>query len=58
MVGSATSVYCALSPDVVAQSGAHFADCRVETTIIHPMAHDTQLAADLWAASEDIVQTK
>ncbi len=54
--GSATSVFCALSPDVVAQSGAHYADCRVETKIIHPTASDAQLAADLWKASEEIVK--
>lgn len=53
--GSATSVYCALAPEVVHNAGAHYADCQVETTLLHPTATNAQLAQDLWIASEAIV---
>jgi hypothetical protein len=56
LAGTATSLYCALCPDVVAQSGAHFADCAVETVRVHPRVDDAKLAEDLWRASEEIVK--
>ena len=54
-VGAATSVYCALCPEVASQSGAHFADCAVDTVFLHPKALDAELAEALWKASEKIV---
>lgn len=53
--GAATSVYCALAPDVLLHPGSHFADCHEETEALHPTASDAQLAQDLWTASEAIV---
>lgn len=50
--GSATSVYCALSPDVV--PGAYYSDCAQESNT-HPKAFDSKLAQDLWQASEKII---
>jgi hypothetical protein len=54
-VGSATTLYCALCPDIVNKSGAHFADCAEETFYLHPTATDPKLAEALWKASEEIV---
>lgn len=48
-------MYCALAPEILTNGGAHFADCHVEAVQLHPTATDAQLAQDLWAASEAIV---
>lgn len=53
--GAATSLYCALGPEVLMHSGEHFSDCKVETEAVHPMAHNIMLAEKLWAVSENIV---
>lgn len=53
--GAATIVYAALAPEVAEHSGAHYADCQEDTVHLHPMANSTQLAKDLWTASERIV---
>ena len=54
--GSSTSVFAALSPDVV--PGAHYADCKEETTCLHSKASDKELIEKLWNFSEDLVASK
>lgn len=50
--GAATTLYCALSPDIV--PGEFYMDCRVETgpeARRHVLSSDEVLARKLWEAS-------
>ena len=48
--GAATSLYCALSPEVSEQSGLYYEECQLKEP--SAMAQDTTLAARLWKESE------
>ncbi len=48
--GAATSLYCALSPEVSAQSGLYYEECAIKEP--SALAKDTALAARLWQESE------
>lgn len=52
--GSATSLYCALSPDVV--PGEYYSDCKLEKVIVHKKANDSELMRQLWEASVDLTK--
>ena len=52
--GAATSLYCATSPEVAAQSGEYYDSCRVRAP--SPLAQDLTLAAELWRRSEEWVR--
>lgn len=49
--GAATTVLCALSPDIV--PGAHYSDCQVSDKV-HTKGQDMTLARQLWDVSEQI----
>lgn len=49
--GAATTLYCALSPEVSQQSGLYYEECAPKEPA--PLAKDTQLAARLWQESEN-----
>jgi hypothetical protein len=51
--GAATSVFAATAPELAGQSGAYLANCAVASS--SPEGQDDELAARLWAASEQIV---
>jgi NAD(P)-dependent dehydrogenase (short-subunit alcohol dehydrogenase family) len=51
--GAATQTYLATNPAVATVTGLYFADCNPADPA--PIANDAQLAARLWAASEQIV---
>ena len=51
-VGAATQVLAALDPAI--RSG-YYADCKVETYAVHPLAFDAALAAKLWDYTEQLV---
>jgi NAD(P)-dependent dehydrogenase (short-subunit alcohol dehydrogenase family) len=48
--GAATTLYCATSPEVTAQTGLYYDQCKVRTP--SDAAQDTALAAELWRRSE------
>jgi NAD(P)-dependent dehydrogenase (short-subunit alcohol dehydrogenase family) len=48
--GAKTSLYCATSPDVAAQSGLYYDECRVKEP--SPLARDSELAERLFRESE------
>jgi len=48
--GARTTLHCALSPDVAAESGLYYSDRRTATPTA--VARDAGLAAELWARSE------
>jgi retinol dehydrogenase-12 len=48
--GARTSLYCAASADVAAESGLYYDDCRVKEP--SALARDPELAERLWAESE------
>lgn len=48
--GAATTLYAALSPDVV--SGGYYADSRREERALHKQALNVELARQLWDMSE------
>ncbi len=48
--GAATTIYCATSPDVAAQTGLYYDKCAVKTP--SKAGQDTALAAELWRRSE------
>lgn len=50
--GAATQCLVAARPEVAAVTGQYFSDCQVAET--HPHAEDPELAARLWARSEQI----
>ncbi|KAJ1561490.1 hypothetical protein HK405_003779 [Cladochytrium tenue] len=50
--GAATSVYCALTPDL--QTGKYYKDCAVSNET-HPLSYDDDLAKRLWDLSESMV---
>lgn len=52
--GAATTLYCALSPDVAGQSGLFYEECKLREPA--PLAKDTELAARLWKESEAWIQ--
>lgn len=51
--GAATTLYAALSPDVV--SGGYYADCHKEEKALHKQATSAELAKQLWELSEKCV---
>ena len=51
-VGAATQVLAALDPAI--RSG-YYADCKVETYAVHPLAFNEALAAKLWDYTEQLV---
>jgi len=55
--GAATSVYCALAPEVLQHGGEYFFNCKLETKNVHmhKLHNDVKLAEDLWKISEEIV---
>jgi len=53
--GAATTVYCALSPDIAA--GSYYEDCHLSSHI-HPKALDEPSAKRLWDISEKMVASK
>jgi NAD(P)-dependent dehydrogenase (short-subunit alcohol dehydrogenase family) len=48
--GARTTLHCALSPAVAAESGLYYIDCRPATPSRH--GRDAALAAELWSRSE------
>jgi NAD(P)-dependent dehydrogenase (short-subunit alcohol dehydrogenase family) len=48
--GARTTLHCALSPDVAAETGLYYSDCRVATPTA--AGRDAALAAELWSRSE------
>ena len=54
--GSATSIVCALDPDVI--PGEYYADSKLETRLVHPKASDTELAKKLWDFIEELIASK
>jgi hypothetical protein len=55
-LGASTTVICALSPDIL--SGSHYADCQVETRLVHEHATDPTAWRRLWEVSEQMVESK
>ncbi len=53
--GAATQAYLAAHPDANKHSGEYFADCNVAKSSAH--GRDTQLAAQLWLKSEEIIKS-
>jgi NAD(P)-dependent dehydrogenase (short-subunit alcohol dehydrogenase family) len=51
--GTATTLYCALSPDIV--PGEYYANSQIETTYVHPKANDIEVAKTLWQVSERLI---
>jgi WW domain-containing oxidoreductase len=51
--GAATEVYVATHPSLAGTSGEYFADCAIADTL--DAARDDELAAQLWAVSEQLV---
>jgi len=51
--GAATSVYCAISPDLENVTGKYFADCNV--TAASATANDPKIAARFWEVTEKLV---
>ncbi len=51
--GAATQCLVAVHPALAGTSGEYFSDCQVTDT--HPLAQDAEMAARLWARSEEIV---
>eukprot|EP01034_Spumella_vulgaris_P031615 gene31615-39055_t len=51
--GASTTVYCALSPDIL--PGEYYADCQVEREIIHEQCADPAACRKLWEVSEQMV---
>jgi retinol dehydrogenase-12 len=49
--GAATTLYCALSPEVAEQSGLYYEECDIKEPAA--LAKDTALAARLWDESEN-----
>jgi NAD(P)-dependent dehydrogenase (short-subunit alcohol dehydrogenase family) len=47
--GAKTSVFCATSPEVAAQDGRYYDDCKEKAP--NPVAHDAALAKQLWEKS-------
>eukprot|EP01034_Spumella_vulgaris_P034814 gene34814-42935_t len=54
LVGTATQLFCALSPDIL--PGEHYADCHVERKFLHEMVGDEEAQKRLWTVSEEIVK--
>lgn len=52
--GAATTLYCALSPEVSQQSGLFYEECKLRDAA--PLAQDAALAAKLWLESERWIQ--
>jgi retinol dehydrogenase 12 len=52
--GAKTSLYCALSPEVAAESGLYYDKCKVKTP--SDLGQDKNLAAELWRRSEEWVR--
>lgn len=48
--GAATTLYCAISPEVSAQSGLYYDKCSVKEP--SKVGHDAALAGELWTRSE------
>lgn len=55
--GAATTVYCAVHPDVERDSGRYYVSCwDEETSLAKPLAHDEALQDALWAKSLELVK--
>ncbi|KAH7715509.1 Protein DC2.5 [Aphelenchoides avenae] len=55
--GAATSVYCAVSPDVENDSGKYYESCwDDEKELQKTLAHDTELQDALWQKSLEMIQ--
>lgn len=52
--GAATSVHCAVSPELAEQTGLYYDQCRTKQA--SAIASDSALAAELWQRSEDWVR--
>lgn len=53
--GAATTVLCALAPDVI--PGEHYADCAV-SDLVHPKGTDEGFARQFWELSEQLTSRK
>ncbi|KAI8088061.1 uncharacterized protein B0P05DRAFT_465076 [Gilbertella persicaria] len=53
-VGASTSIYCAVSPDVI--KGEFYADNEVNRTYLNDSADNADMAKQLWKVSEHMVQ--
>jgi NAD(P)-dependent dehydrogenase (short-subunit alcohol dehydrogenase family) len=51
--GAATTLLLATSPELETQGGGYYADCGPNR--VHPLALDVDVAARLWAGSEELV---
>ncbi|KNC80018.1 hypothetical protein SARC_07612 [Sphaeroforma arctica JP610] len=52
--GAATSVFCAVSPKALDNSGEYFSDCNVEKTAHEDWMNDKALREKLWQTSEKL----
>lgn len=52
-VGASTSVYCAVSPDVV--KGEFYSDNAVSTNLLNEQANNEEMAKKLWEISEELL---
>lgn len=55
-VGASTSIYCAVSPDVV--KGEYYCDNAVNTILLNEQANNEEMAKQLWEVSEKLVFKK
>jgi retinol dehydrogenase 12 len=53
--GAKTTLYCATSADVATDNGLYYDECRVKEP--SALAHDVELARELWERSESFIQT-
>ena len=54
--GAQTSIFLSSEPGIEHLSGKHFADCRLETTLVNRKAEDLVLAERLWERSKQLVE--
>uniref|UniRef100_A0A7E4VMV8 NAD(P)-binding protein n=1 Tax=Panagrellus redivivus TaxID=6233 RepID=A0A7E4VMV8_PANRE len=54
--GAATSVYCAVSPDVADRSGRYYESCWEEEKDLAPLARDEILQDALWTKSLELIK--
>ena len=54
--GSSTTVFTALSPDVI--PGEYYSDCAVQDRVIHEQCADPTTWRRLWEVSEHMVESK
>ena len=64
--GAATSVYAATAPELEGKGGSYLFDCRIaevnadpeEIDVVRPYAVDADLAKQLWAVSEKLLDIR